>query len=79
MRVSEWDITEFSGLDNIDEFPHVKEYMYRLLKRPGFEKGRNVPTPHVYLQQNEMQEEQLWEIGQAKNKWIQDSMKELEK
>ena len=35
----------WAGVD-IDEFPHVKAWEERMLKRPGVEKGRHVPTPH---------------------------------
>ena len=67
-------ITEYSGLSQIDEFPHVKEWMYRLLLRPGFEKGRNVPNPHVYLQLNELPDEELKKIGRERSTWIQEAM-----
>lgn len=69
------DPTEYSGLASLDEFPHVKEWMYKLLKRPGFEKGRHVPTPHVYLDLNELSEETLREMGRQRQGWIQEAMK----
>lgn len=49
--------------------------MYRLLARPGFEKGRNVPNPHIYLQLNELPEEELMKIGRERSGWIQEAMK----
>lgn len=67
--------TEYSGLSQIDEFPHVKEWMYKLLARPGFEKGRNVPNPHIYLQLNELPDEELKRIGRERSSWIQEAMK----
>jgi glutathione S-transferase len=36
---------KWAGLD-IEEFPNVKKWLYKLLERPGFEAGRHVPTPH---------------------------------
>lgn len=66
---------EYSGLSQIDEFPHVQEWMYRLLARPGFEKGRNVPNPHIYLQLNELPDEELKKIGRERSGWIQEAMK----
>ena len=35
----------WAGVD-IDEFPNLKAWEERLLKRQGVEKGRHVPTPH---------------------------------
>jgi len=67
--------TEYSGLSQIDEFPHVKEWMYKLLARPGFERGRNVPNPHIYLQLNELPDEELKKIGRERSGWIQEAMK----
>jgi glutathione S-transferase len=66
---------EYSGLSQIDESPHVKEWMYRLLGRPGFEKGRNVPNPHIYLQLNELPDEELKKIGRERSVWVQEAMK----
>lgn len=66
---------EYSGLSQIDEFPHVKEWMYRLLARPGFEKGRNVPNPHIYFQLNELPDEELKRVGRERSGWIQEAMK----
>jgi glutathione S-transferase len=31
----------------LDEFPHLEKWMFKLLKRPGFEKGRHVPQRHT--------------------------------
>lgn len=62
-------------MSQIDEFPHVKNWMYRLLARPGFEKGRNVPGPHIYLQLNELPDEELKRLGRERSGWIQEAMK----
>ncbi|KAF2878047.1 glutathione S-transferase [Massariosphaeria phaeospora] len=66
---------KYSGLSTIDEFPHVKAWMYKLLARPGFEKGRNVPTPHIYLKLVDMPEEELKKIGRERSGWIHEAMK----
>jgi glutathione S-transferase len=65
---------EFSGIPSIDDFPAVKSWLYKLLARPGFERGRNVPKPHVHLALNELSEEELDERAQYGVKWIQDAM-----
>ena len=59
----------------MDEFPHVKVWMYKLLARPGFEKGRHVPKPHIYLDMNALTEEELNEKAKGGVKWIQEAMK----
>ncbi|KAF4556693.1 Glutathione S-transferase-like protein 22 [Elsinoe fawcettii] len=66
---------KYSGLSSTDEFPHVKEWMYRLLKRPGFESGRNVPSPHIYLKLIDMPDEELKKLGKERSAWIQEGMK----
>jgi len=48
--------------------------MYRLLARPGFEKGRNVPSPHIYLELNKLPDEELKRIGRERSGWIQEAM-----
>ncbi|KAF4446398.1 hypothetical protein F53441_9966 [Fusarium austroafricanum] len=76
--ISIWPWTtafKYSGLSQIDEFSRVKKWMYRLLERPGFEKGRNVPTPHIYLQLNELPSEELKKLGRERSAWIQEAMK----
>lgn len=50
--------------------------MYRLLERPGFERGRNVPNPHIYLQLNELPDEELKKIGRERSDWVQEGMKQ---
>ncbi|KAL3469801.1 glutathione S-transferase [Aspergillus californicus] len=65
---------KYSGLSSIDEFPHVKKWLYKLLGRPGFERGRNVPKPHVHLDMNELSEAELNEKARGGVQWIQDAM-----
>ncbi|KIA75681.1 glutathione s-transferase [Aspergillus ustus] len=66
---------KFSGLATIDEFPFVKSWLNKLLEeRPGFERGRNVPKPHVHLAMNALSEAELDERAKYGVKWIQDAM-----
>ncbi|CEL11346.1 hypothetical protein ASPCAL14449 [Aspergillus calidoustus] len=65
----------YSGLSSIDEFPHVQKWLYELLKRPGFEEGRNAPQPHIYLELNKLSDEELDAKGRAAGGWIQEGMK----
>ncbi|RDW93676.1 uncharacterized protein DSM5745_00998 [Aspergillus mulundensis] len=65
----------YSGLSSIDEFPHVQKWLYELLKRPGFEEGRNAPQPHIYLELNKLSDEELDARGRAAGDWIQEGMK----
>ncbi|KAL6713324.1 Glutathione S-transferase 2 [Lecanora helva] len=54
----------------IDEFPHLKAWEEKMLKRPGVEKGRHVPTPHrmkEMLADKEATEKQ----AKAAAEWIQ--------
>lgn len=66
---------EYSGLSSIDEFPHVKTWVHELLKRPGFEEGRNAPQPHRYLELNKLSDDELNEKGRAAGGWIQEGMR----
>ncbi|KAL4787606.1 glutathione S-transferase [Aspergillus varians] len=65
---------KFSGVTSIYEFPNVKKWMYKLLERPGFERGRHVPKHHVHLALNSLSEEELNEKAKYGVKWIQDAM-----
>ncbi|CAG9950360.1 unnamed protein product [Clonostachys rosea f. rosea IK726] len=65
----------YSGLLSIDEFPHVKKWLYTLLVCPGFEEGCNAPGPHRYLNMNDMSEEELNSIAASLGTWIIDAMK----
>ncbi|KAL3486499.1 glutathione S-transferase [Aspergillus germanicus] len=66
---------KYSGLSSIDEFPHVQKWLYELLKRPGFEEGRNAPQPHVYLELNKLSDEELDARDLAAGGWIQEGMR----
>jgi glutathione S-transferase len=50
--------------------------VYRLLERPGFEKGRHVPSEHKAFQWMDKTEEELTEMAASSRAWIQKGMKE---
>ncbi|KAH9909579.1 glutathione S-transferase GstA [Xylariomycetidae sp. FL2044] len=64
-----------SGID-MSEFPVLQEWVERLLKRPGLEKGRHVPTKHTYETMLNATEEELNKKAEENRKWILESMKE---
>lgn len=66
---------EWSGVD-IDEFPHLKAWVYKLLERPGFEKGRHVPTEHKAFKMAELPEEELEKLAAGPRAWVQQGMKD---
>ncbi|KAI1080690.1 glutathione S-transferase GstA [Whalleya microplaca] len=65
----------WSGVD-MKEFPVLNEWLQRLLKRPGVEKGRHVPSPHTYEAQQKLTDEEIEQKSAATRKWVQASMKE---
>ncbi|KAI5468025.1 glutathione S-transferase [Mariannaea sp. PMI_226] len=66
---------KWSGVD-IEEFPNLKKWLYKLLERPGFEAGRNVPTPHIQFENNKLSEEELSARAAASRGWILKGMEE---
>lgn len=65
----------WSGLD-IEEFPHLKKWLYKCLERPGFEAGRHVPTPHKALEQANKSKEELEADAEKSKAWIASTMKD---
>lgn len=61
---------------SLDEFPHLNEWLERLLARPGIEKGRHVPKRHTALDQRNMSQEELDERAKESAKWVQAGMKQ---
>lgn len=59
---------------DIDEFPHVKKWLYKLLERPGFEAGRNVPDKHTAFELAKLSEEELEEKAGTSRAWVQKGM-----
>ncbi|KAI1153493.1 glutathione S-transferase [Nemania diffusa] len=58
-----------SGVD-IKEFPVLDEWVQRMLKRPGVEKGRHVPSKHGYEALQELTEEEIEAKAAATRGWI---------
>lgn len=67
--------SELARVD-IEEFPNVKAWLFRLLERPGFERGRNIPTKHAAFEWAKLSEEELDAMSAGSKAWIQKSMKE---
>ncbi|KAH6669164.1 glutathione S-transferase GstA [Plectosphaerella plurivora] len=65
----------WAGLD-IDEFPAVRAWLYRLLERPGFEKGRHVPKPHTAFDHAKLSHEELDKKAEESRAWVQSGMKD---
>lgn len=61
---------------NIDEFPNLKKWLFTLLERPGFEKGRHVPSEHKAFEYFKLSEEELNAKAEAGRAWVQAQMKE---
>ncbi|KAK7724941.1 Glutathione S-transferase 2 [Diaporthe eres] len=66
---------KWSGID-INEYPNLKKWLYKLLERPGFEKGRNVPTEHKAFKMAELSEEELDKLAAGPRAWVQAGMKQ---
>jgi glutathione S-transferase len=69
---------EWSGVD-IDEFPALKKWLHKLLERPGFEKGRHVPSKHIAFELAKQSEEELEKKAEAGRTWVQAGMKSIAK
>ncbi|KAH7140451.1 glutathione S-transferase [Dactylonectria estremocensis] len=66
---------KWAGID-LAEFPHLEKWLYKLLERPGFEQGRNVPSPHTALDNLKLTEEEIEAKAAASKAWIQSGMKD---
>ncbi|KAI1486869.1 glutathione S-transferase GstA [Biscogniauxia mediterranea] len=64
-----------SGVD-INEFPTLAEWVQRMLKRPGVEKGRHVPSKHNYEEQQTMTEEDFEKRAALHRGWVMQGMQE---
>jgi glutathione S-transferase len=63
----------WAGVD-IEEFPNVKAWEERMMGRPGVEKGRHVPDPHMIKET--MKDKKMMEESAAKTRaWVQEGMK----
>ena len=63
----------WAGVD-IDEFPTLKAWEERMLKRPGVEKGQDVPTPHR-MKELPKDKEAAERAAKAASDWIQRGQK----
>ena len=48
--------------------------MNKLLARPGFEKGRHVPSPHTALDYKHLSKEELDKAAATGRAWVQKGM-----
>ena len=70
-----WVAAAFWAGVEIDEFPNLKAWEERMLKRPAVEKGRHVPDPHRMKELS--QDKAKMEEHAAKTRaWVQQSMKD---
>ncbi|KAI1425893.1 glutathione S-transferase [Xylaria sp. FL1777] len=58
-----------SGVDP-QEFPTLNEWVLRILKRPGVEKGRNIPEKHPYEKVRDSTEEEFSKLAELNRGWI---------
>ena len=71
--LSRWVTGAFwSGVD-IDEFPALKAWDERMLKRPGVEKGRHVPDPHR-IKELSKDPAKMKEHAEKSRAWVQQGM-----
>ncbi|KAI1477551.1 glutathione S-transferase [Daldinia eschscholtzii] len=71
-----WVVTsKWAGID-MKEFPVLQEWVERMLKRPGVEKGRHVPSPHPYEKYKDLSSEEMDKTAAPLRNWVQSSMKE---
>ncbi|TQS33543.1 hypothetical protein Golomagni_06108, partial [Golovinomyces magnicellulatus] len=66
--------SKWAGVD-VGEFPSLKKWLFDLKERPGFERGRNVPSPHTAFEHFDMTEEQLEAKASGAAAWVQAGMK----
>ncbi|KAI1642873.1 glutathione S-transferase [Daldinia loculata] len=66
---------KWAGID-MDEFPILNEWVERMLKRPGVEKGRHVPSQHIYEKHQATSNEEMEKQAAPLRDWVQSSMKE---
>ncbi|KAI9055185.1 hypothetical protein LZ554_000149 [Drepanopeziza brunnea f. sp. 'monogermtubi'] len=64
----------WAGVD-IDEFPALRAWEEKLLRRPGFEKGRQVPGPDS-TQELKSDAEKMKRTAEEARAWIQAGMKD---
>lgn len=67
----------FAGWANIDidEFPNLKQWEDRMLKREGVWKGMNIPSP-LKIKETLKNKEEMDRQAAAAREWVQQGMKE---
>ncbi|PYH41353.1 glutathione S-transferase family protein [Aspergillus saccharolyticus JOP 1030-1] len=73
--ISHWGWVAAAGWAGveIDEFPHLKAWEERMLKREGVEKGRHVPSPHTIKEM--LKDKEAAEKSQRETReWVQKGM-----
>lgn len=60
----------------IDEFPHLKAWEERMVKRPGVEKGRNVPSPQKFNREMMKNKEEVDKYAKQSSAWIMEGQQE---
>lgn len=66
---------KWAGID-LEEFPALKAWLWKLVERPGFEAGRHVPSPHKALEHYSKTDEELDEQAKGASAWILKGMQE---
>lgn len=54
----------------------MEKWLYKLLERPGFEAGRNVPSKHTALDHKNLTEAELEAKAASSKAWVQAGMKD---
>ena len=60
----------------IDEFPHLKAWDERMAKRPGVEKGKNVPSPQKFNREMMKNKEEVDKYAKQSSAWIMEGQQE---
>lgn len=62
-------------MPSLAQYTEITKWFDKLLQRPGFEAGRNIPRPHFHITLNDMPEHELDKVAEAGRKW-QDEARE---
>ncbi|KAK3370112.1 glutathione S-transferase [Podospora didyma] len=64
---------------SLDEFPSLNSWLFRMVSRPGIEKGRHVPSRHGALDMKNLSEEDLEKAAVSSRAWVQQTMADIAK
>jgi len=70
-------LEDFSGLPSLAAYPETTKWFDKLIQRPGFKAGRNVPRPHLHIMLNCLGEDELDKVAEHGRK-LQEEAKEKE-